>query len=116
MLPMINIIFLLLIFFMVAGSIENIDRSIRLPETSESGTAVQTGLLVEILPDSRVRIDGSFDDRPLLEALTSRGVTADSVVICRVDRDVPASELDPLLRAMRSIGIAELQIVTQLPS
>lgn len=109
---MINIVFLLLIFFMIAGQIRSQDAELRLPD-SQSEAAVQHSTL-EISLDSRgdLRVNGQRTYAELDRALATLAGAPDTPVTLRVDRRLPAAALDPVLAALRRHGATRLQIVT----
>lgn len=113
MIPMINIVFLLLIFFMIAGQILPREQGLQ-PPASTSEQALAPGE-VEISLDAqgRLNLNGDPLDGPLLEALRGRGVAAETLVVCRAHKSLPASALDPVLAAVRALGVGRLQIVTE---
>lgn len=59
MIPLINIVFLLLIFFMVAGQIKaQPDRTIELPESKKLDTAKSLSMRLELLHDGSIQFNG----------------------------------------------------------
>lgn len=116
MIPMINIVFLLLVFFMIAGQITPRDTGVELPASVSEAEIAEQQLAVSIDTDGQVRVDGDPVDGDLVSHLATlveaRG--GDPVVVtCRVHRELPAQVLDPVLQAARELRIKRLQIVTE---
>jgi len=116
MLPMINIIFLLLVFFMIAGQIVPREDNLELPASSSEADVGVGRIEVSIAADGVPHVDGEVVGGDLATYLASRlpGSSGNAAVLtCRVHRDLPASALDPVLRAARQLQITTLQIVTE---
>ncbi len=114
MLPGINVIFLLLLFFAVAGSIhEGISRDIS-PPISASTTGLQP--VVEefvLVPQGGLQWQG----RPITVAewsarLRRDGAPVPAAVRLRADAREPAGHLVALLDAFRQAGVARVGLVT----
>lgn len=114
MLPAINVIFLLLLFFVVAGSIhEGFSRDIS-PPISASTTGLQP--VVEefvLVPRAGLRWQG----RPITVAewiarLNRDGAPVPAAVRLRADAGEPAGHLVTVLDAFRQAGVARVALVT----
>ncbi|MDF1628891.1 MAG: biopolymer transporter ExbD [Alcanivoracaceae bacterium] len=112
-LPLINVVFLLLIFFMVAGRLApQLPAEVTPPqsETAEGSTSEAIRLVVDregnlywqdapmALADMPDRLDGISKDRPI-QLLT--------------DGDIPIILLRPALAALRDAGITDVLLVTR---
>lgn len=113
MIPAINIVFLLLIFFMIAGQIETTTGQLVLPESFSDVNA--SANLIEIHIDAngdyylnRKKISGS-----LQQALEAQPLSSETVIICHAHADLPASVLDPVLHSIRTLGLTRLQLATK---
>lgn len=113
--PMINVIFLLLIFFVIAGRIDGRDQSIQLPASQTEQSPAPTSITVDIRRDRSVWINGKAVDTSIADALNVAGVGPSSIVVCRVDRQLPAVVLDELLQAGKTLALKSLQIATVQP-
>jgi biopolymer transport protein ExbD len=113
MIPAINIVFLLLIFFMIAGHIEARNEHLQVP-ASYSETQLEAGQFEIKIDANRVYyINGKAVDTNLSEQLKGMApLSADIAVVCHVHRDLPATVLDPVLIAVRELGIRQLSIAT----
>ena len=106
---LINIVFLMLIFFLIAGSLApRLDGDVTLVTLSEITTEPPSDALV-MLADGSLRHAG--------EALTREAALARFGDSARVrllpDRKAPAGELVTLAQGLRAGGVAELVIVTE---
>lgn len=106
---LINIVFLMLIFFLIAGSLA--------PRPDGDVVLVSlAGITTEPPSDALVMLaDGSL--RHAGETLARENAIARFAKTARVrllpDRDVPAGDLVALAQALRAAGVAELVIVTE---
>jgi len=114
MLPAINVIFLLLLFLVVAGSIhEGFSRDIS-PPVSASTTGLQPVTAEFVLvPQGGLQLEG----RPITVAewvarLNRDGVPVPAAVRLRADAGEPAGQLVTLLDAFRQAGVARVALVT----
>lgn len=96
MIPLINIVFLLLIFFMVAGQIKaQPDQAITLPSTAQLESAQAQILRLELFADGQLMLNGE-----LIEVASLRSKidleSAGSIALF-ADARVTAKQLDELL-------------------
>ncbi len=115
MIPLINIVFLLLIFFMVAGQIQAQDGSdIRPPVTSDLETDTPPMVDVQINRQNEIQLDGSSMSLEQLQAVmaTERYADAEHLLI-KADRDVKAADLGVLLDGLRESGIDSIRLLTE---
>lgn len=104
MTPMIDIVFQLLIFFLVTAQMAQVTRSdLDLPKEKgeESKEVEQAGLTINVLADGSVEVNGSVVS---LEAL-------DGFVDEAIERAGGVDRLKPLIRADRSADTAQLNAV-----
>ncbi len=109
--PMIDVVFLLLIFFMVATTFLDPEREIdiELPQ-AESGTPQDKEpdeVLIHVFRDGRVELEGrAYDDEALLEALRLRAQrNPRTSVTIRGDR---AAKHERIVAVMDACGLAGL--------
>ena len=115
--PMIDIVFLLLIFFMLTSSFIN-QRAIKidLPETSHADEKVEEDIVISI--DSKGKI--SLGPEPLsLTELPERlkekiGMAARKNVIIRGDRNVNFGTAVKVMDVVRGTGAEGMTVVTEL--
>ena len=76
--PMIDVVFLLIVFFLVATTFHRLERelSVVVPrsETGESGEKGPDPIVVNVLEDGRLVVEGNALDLPQLESLLVRQV------------------------------------------
>jgi len=118
--PMIDVVFLLIIFFMVATKFTELEQNIDLqvPEVAQAGKSSPPAqpLVVSVFAEGRVELDGE----PLtLEELTSRLATArsqrqETSVVIRGDGQCPFQDVAAVLGACRQANISELGITVRI--
>jgi len=110
--PLINIVFLLLIFFMVAGRIEQshkddidvpkVNSSNELPSKAEEIVLLKNG---KILSGERV-----FSVEEFTEQLPSLGLEKEYISI-RADSSATAEQLAPIIKTLNSIGQKKIGLI-----
>lgn len=124
MTPMIDIVFLLIIFFMVAAQFAQQARlEMKLPqERGESAKDSQnTGLVINIRSDGAIILD--VDSPPItIDALDERvqmAVTSDSApwesLLIRADQNASTTTLNEVLRLLNKHGLSATRIATEVP-
>ena len=115
-LPMVNVVFLLLIFFMLVGRIgptEELDIS---PPLSESGQ-VESGrpLRVEIDRSGVIALDGKVIDTTGLIVFVTDLLRQDpsTQLQLKADAGLDANNLIRIMETLRLIGVAKLTLVTE---
>lgn len=114
--PLINIVFLMLIFFMLAGQITSTDVLNVMPPTSET-QAPTTTMEFEVLMDAEgsialnnqtITYDGL---RSELEVLNTSDVRISLAL--KIDADVTAETLKPLLKLLSDSGMQQITLYTR---
>ena len=117
LIPLINIVFLLLVFFMIAGVIRPADRLQVIPATSESGeTVTQTDLPVLLDAQGRIAVGGQvFTDLTAFRAWLMNN--SGNIVINRIrsDQAVSVGQLRRMLDILRLAGVEQVSLETRLP-
>jgi len=111
-LPLINIVFLLLIFFMVAGIIRpKAPFAIEPPVTEHASAASKQPMVLAIAADGRLALAGETVPR---ERLTARLEALDIQGPLRIKADTAFSavEFSELLPEIRAAGVAEVRLLT----
>jgi biopolymer transport protein ExbD len=114
-LPLINVVFLLLIFFMVAGRFTLSDPwHIEPPRSASEGIAQARELVVMVGADGRLALDGvEMDDAGLEDALRARlGDTEPSMVRLKADGRVEATRVVGVMELLRDAGASRLRLLT----
>ena len=114
--PMVNVVFLLLIFFMLVGRIApNDSLDISLP-VSSSGQARSDDLThIVIAADGRMVLDGNELDMSALIGVVTDKVTEDSTTRfeLKADAKLEANRLILVMEVLRQAGVQELALVTE---
>ncbi len=118
--PMIDVLFLLIIFFMVATTFGDLERNMELkvPEVAEAGDSVRPAkpLVINVFADGTL----DLDSQPVtLEELTSRLVEArerlgQPTVVIRGDAQCAFQNVAAALAACKSANISELGITVRI--
>lgn len=118
--PMIDIVFLLIIFFMVGTQYSELERSIELevPRVTDSGalTAAPEKRVVNVFRDGRITLDRESVSLPQLVGQLTRAHDEypDVGVVVRGDGSGPFQHVAEVLNACKQAGISELAISVRL--
>lgn len=109
---LINIVFLMLVFFMVAGTLaQPLDPALMLVETRKlEGQAPPDALVV--YPDGRIAYEGR-DQTDAASFIAGLAQEDRAVVRLVPDRALPAATLVALTRDLRAAGAQRVMLVTQ---
>ena len=119
---MIDVLFLLIIFFMVATKFDEMERNIEVavPQVAQAGesTPPKHPLVVSVLPDGHLELDGTV---VTAEELTSRLAAArtpltEPTVVIRGDAKCAFQHVADALGACKQAGISELGITVRIAS
>jgi biopolymer transport protein ExbD len=117
---MIDVLFLLIIFFMVATKFDEAERNIdvNVPQVANAGdtSEVPQTLVVNVQQDGRLELDGATISRDgLIEKLAiARATRGDPSVVIRGDALCPFQFVADALAACRQANISELGITVRL--
>ncbi len=109
---LINIVFLMLVFFLVAGTVARpLDPTLNLVHTADLEGAAPADALV-VNADGSMSVRGEAIDAPeaFLEALGDEAMSLARIV---PDRELPAAKLVEIGRALRAAGAEKVMIVTE---
>lgn len=113
LIPLINIVFLLLIFFMVAGQMKApLAADIKLPSANTELTA-ERDIRLELSSSGELFADGQAISTEQLPALLAGPGDTGIRVLLLADRDTTAATLDPLLSVLRTAGIVNIRLLTE---
>lgn len=101
--PLINVIFLLIIFFMVAGSIRPpLALDVQAPESTSEGAAESAPAIV-VDRDGRVGIGAAvLDNATLAEWLRGNAIPGEGAIAVAADQATPAEKLLDVLDALKA--------------
>lgn len=114
-LPLINVVFLLLIFFMLAGRLSTSDAlSVEPPASASEALPPAQGIEVLAGADGRLALDGRVvSEAELLAAVRQRSAAAPSPDIrLRADGELAAARAIGLMRGLQAAGVGTLHLVT----
>lgn len=117
MVPLINVIFLLLIFFMVTGTIQQKDVfKISPPIFSESIETLQRPAHVFLGADGRIAIEGDIVSAADLDTVFGVYLNErkDETITIKADAAAPANELIMLIQKIESMHVRDVSIVTEI--
>lgn len=120
LIPLINVVFLMLIFFMVAGHIEHSDVAKTNPPQSINEQALQKENIAELLvtEKSELFLNGeAIDAENLSEQLKLTSAQSESIesfsVLLKVDEKLDVVELKKVLRHIKAAGLLRISLVTK---
>lgn len=118
MVPLINVVFLLLIFFMVAGTVEQFDIvPVELPE-ADSGQLLDEGHIAILLGkyNELVINDELVMPEDVLSVLQNElALNANRIVTIKADQSLPAIKMIVMMNRVKQAGGVNISIVTQAP-
>lgn len=118
LIPLINVVFLMLVFFMVAGQILPADAfRINLPSSQVTTPAPAESIVILVGADGRVALEGN--ELPVLELadalrplLQRPAGNAHVQVSLKADAELPMRELNQVLDALRAAGASNVKLFT----
>lgn len=117
--PLIDVVFLMLVFFVVSTTfIENDALEVTLP-AADAGTAVEPGaVVVSLAADGRIQVNGAAVPdtasglrQALIDALAGQPERAGRLMV-RADRRVPHGDVTRLMSEAGRLGFATVSIAT----
>ena len=114
-LPLINVVFLLFIFFMLAGSLSASDPFEVTPPVSSSDAGVETqDILILIGPEGELAIDGISIGLDELQDVIAERVVAEEPPIVWLKGDAQSDALlaVSVLERLQAAGVAEVTLLT----
>ncbi|MDX2482118.1 MAG: biopolymer transporter ExbD [Pseudodonghicola sp.] len=109
--PMINVVFLLLVFFLMTSQIAPPDPVEVAPPISVGGAPVDHGTRLFVGADGIARLDGISGDAALA-ALAARDPDSDPVILA-ADAEVPAATIARLMRRLAGLGLTRVELSVQ---
>lgn len=114
-LPLINVVFLLLIFFMLAGRLAAGDPFVIEPPKSQSeGLNSPQEMLILVSADGRFALDGiEMSEDAVVETAAQRRQETDSLKLrLKTDGGAPADRVVELMKRLREAGFQSLKLLT----
>ena len=113
MIPLLNIVFLLLIFFMVAGQMRDNIPALELPRSQLGQKSENSSIRIAINGDNEIFLNGQAIS---IDALSDNFGDTPPAVSVMADRDLQAQQLDNLLNKLRKHGVPAITLLTQKDS
>ncbi|HLS99487.1 MAG: biopolymer transporter ExbD [Porticoccaceae bacterium] len=111
--PMINIVFLLLIFFMVAGQIKAMDSAgVELPDGDLGARARPEAITLAMDSHNRLSLNGAPVPLTDLDAALAPLLADSDRIALLADRSLRAADLDPVLAVIRARGVPRVSLLT----
>ena len=116
LIPLINVVFLLLIFFLLAGTMTPADNvAVKLPVGALDDTEREMPAMLLVEADGFVwigerPIDAKIAEEPLKAYLADKGLER---VAIKADAEAPAEALLLLMETLRKVGVQQVTIVTE---
>ena len=120
LIPLINVVFLMLIFFMVVGRLAPSDRFPVNPPTSHSHqTAVENSVTISVTLEGRLTVGDTpvtpdlltVELRRSLDAAMTDGQGQPEIHI-RADAKLTMAQLSPILERLRDSGLSKVRVLT----
>ncbi|MFC2969869.1 biopolymer transporter ExbD [Acidimangrovimonas pyrenivorans] len=109
--PMINVVFLLLIFFLMTAEIAPPEPFPVTPPSSSAQTPAERGLTLYLGPDGRPGFEDATGDAALAR-LAARAAEAPGPLLIRADAAAPAAALARLMPRLATLGLSDIRLVT----
>ena len=114
--PLINIVFLLLIFFMLSGTLTKKDFfQVDPPESYTSANAESPEIIVLISKNNKISIEDNFINKNDLKIILKNKLKLHNIdeVLIKADGDSDSGTLSDIIQIIRSVGIKRAAIVTK---
>ena len=123
--PMIDVVFLLIIFFMVAAQFARITRAeLDLPQEKgeQEQAAEEAGLVINLLADGSIEVaQRTIGIEELLQIVQEEidrlpsGDPRNVKLLIRADRNNDTTTLNDLFNRLRSLGVGAARLATEVP-
>lgn len=117
-LPMVNVVFLLLVFFLVAGSIQKVEVVPIDPPIAESGKVLDEGHIVIALGryEEIVLNDDMVTEDDIVPMVSKQLKDhPNRIITIKADSSLPAKKLIRMMDYVKAAGGQNLSLVTQAP-
>ncbi len=114
-LPLINVVFLLLIFFMLAGSLSAVEPfAVQAPESVSEAVSEPDTLSVLLGPKGQLALDGETLDREALLQQIAERLADDPALRFQLKSDarVAGNRVVVLMEGLRAAGVERLYLLT----
>ena len=113
-LPLINIVFLLLIFFMLAGRLSASDPfDVAPPESISTSDSGDEKMLVLVGPEGQLAVNGVSATAAEMFRIVREASEAERALIrLKADNAAPAAKLVAVMRQLREAGVQKVRLLT----
>jgi biopolymer transport protein ExbD len=115
--PLINIVFLLLIFFLVAGVIREVEPvDVDPPRSVVDAESEAAPLTIYVSADGRLALGDNVLPDDVFNAAVTEAITTDPEQAIRIvaDRNVDSAKVITVLETLRSAGASRVKLTTQM--
>lgn len=117
LIPLINIVFLLLVFFMIMGRIAPREAlAVDPPASTQASSADSDGIVVLLDSDGRIAVNSEQIDREMLSTALAewleKAAAPVAEIVVKADGDTKFEQLDDVLNSIRKSGVARISLVT----
>ena len=123
--PMIDVVFLLIIFFMTTAQFARLTRAeIDLPSEAgeQQAVAEEAGIVINITSGGSLIVSGRTVGLQGLQSIVRSELrrqpdrpAQDLKLLIRADRDAPAARLNRVVDMLRSLGVGAARLATEVP-
>jgi biopolymer transport protein ExbD len=111
--PLLDVVFIILIFFVVASAMAAHQTRMDLAEAVSGSPLVDEPLRVEVLADGQVRMEGRFySPETLAKALVDRPSRDEAAVLVQADAEASVQALVSVLDVLRQAGYQKQALAT----
>ena len=113
--PMINIVFLLLIFFMLTSTAIINTREIDLPKAQTGEEIKQNPLIISVFATGKITLNGEPVQREdlLLELQKSLAAKKNKLIEIHADRNISLEVIGEIIESAKNIGIVDYILATR---
>tara|TARA_R110000868_G_scaffold363788_1_gene626204 strand:- start:147 stop:566 length:420 start_codon:yes stop_codon:yes gene_type:complete len=115
--PLINMVFLLLIFFLVAGAIREVEPvEVDPPRSLVEAESMADALTIYVASDGRIALGETLLERDAFDLAIAAALASDPDQPIRIvaDRDIEAVNVISILETLRASGSSRVKLVTQM--
>jgi biopolymer transport protein ExbD len=123
--PMIDVVFLLIIFFMTTAQFAQLTRAeVDLPQErgEQRAEAEQAGIVVNITRDGQLIVSGRTVGLSELRSIVRSEIEREPdrpaqqlKLLIRADRNAPAARLNRVVEILRPLGVGAARLATEVP-
>ncbi len=118
LIPLINVIFLLLTFFMVAGKIEKVEPfKVNLPQSSNKNVSeIRQNNIVYISRDGKIAVNNDFVTKSDFLTIMNTILLEkkDKEIVIKADSNVPSNQLVWVMGIIEKVGGTNISIITNV--